>query len=104
MNRRAGQKKKSFLILSGITAFLAVIFFCIMGATASADSGNSATLKRYETRLVRKGDTLSAIAAENAGRLSHVTAGEYMEQIMELNGMDSVYIRSGEYILLPDYK
>ena len=53
--------------------------------------------------ILKEGDTLIAIANENADRFSHVTSKEYMQQIMELNGMNSEHITAGQYILLPDY-
>ena len=74
-----------------------------MRVPATADSGSYTELKRYETCLIKEGDTLIAIANENADRFSHVTSKEYMQQIMELNGMNSEHITAGQYILLPDY-
>lgn len=89
--------------LAGVTLCILFSLFLLMKIPASADSGSYTELKRYETCLIRQGDTLSSIASKHAGRLSHVTAEEYMDRIMELNNMDSEYITAGHYILLPDY-
>jgi hypothetical protein len=106
--RNPEETKKSFcqrrvMLLAGITIAFVILFLCMMKIPASAGTGFYTELKRYETCLVREGDTLSSIAEENAGRLSHVTIHEYMQCIMKLNNMKSEYITAGNYILLPDY-
>jgi hypothetical protein len=95
--------RKRIFLLAGITIAFLVVFITVMRVPASADSGSYTEMKRYETCLIREGDTLSAIAEVNASRLSHITVDEYIQRIMELNNMDSEYITAGHYILLPDY-
>ena len=97
-------RKKGNMLTAGIIFIIVlIVFFCFMRVPATADSGSYTELKRYETCLIKEGDTLIAIANENADRFSHVTSKEYMQQIMELNGMNSEHITAGQYILLPDY-
>lgn len=95
--------KKKLLCLGVITVFFSVVFFCMLIVPASADTGSYTDLKSYESYLIKEGDTLSSIAASHAGRLSHVTAKEYVNEIMRLNNIESEYITAGEYLLLPDF-
>ena len=97
------KKIKAPVILSVFTLIFLIFFFCFMAKPAFAGSGSYTEVKGYETFLVKKGDTLSSIAAANAGRLSQTTNHEYMESIMIFNNLESEHIQAGQYILLPNY-
>lgn len=103
MRRKFFYHPKPYIILTILTFVLALLFFFFMKTPASADTGFYMEVKSYETRLIRKGDTLSSIAADNADRLSHSSCEQYMYQIMDFNHMDSEHIKAGQYILLPNY-
>lgn len=86
------------------TLVLALCFCMIFYSQASADSGDQDAITCVESVLVKKGDTLSSIAKKYAAVYSYHSDKEYTNTILELNNMDSEYIRSGSYILLPVYK
>lgn len=103
MRKKLYSCPKTYLLLPLLTLVLIFLFFFIMRTPASADTGSYMEIKSYETCLIREGDTLSSIAADNCSRLSHSTCREYMQQIMDFNNMDSEHIKAGQYILLPNY-
>lgn len=103
MRRKSFYYPKTYILLTILTFVLILLFFFFMRTQASADTGSYMEVKSYETCLIREGDTLSSIAADNASRLSHVTSSEYMQQIMSFNNMDSEHIKAGQYLLLPNY-
>ncbi len=103
MYRKTYYYPKAYFFLAILTLVLIILFSLIMRTSVSADTGSSAEIKSYETCLIRQGDTLSSIAEDNAGRLSHFTRDEYIQQLMEFNNINSEHIKAGQYILLPNY-
>lgn len=97
-------KKNSCYMLIVPTLVLALCFCLIFYSQASAGTGEQDSITRVESVLVKKGDTLTSIAGKYASVYSSHTDKEYASTILELNNMDSEYIRSGTYILLPIYK
>lgn len=83
---------------------MAVVFFLIFCTNVSADSGTPQEIKGYESVLIREGDTLLSIASRYADVKSSFSVHDYMDAIISLNDLDSEFIRSGNYLLLPDYK
>lgn len=94
--------RRVIVSILGVLVFI-MFFFIFLNNPASADSGTYTELKSYETYLVKEGDTLNAIARDNAGRFSRTTSEEYMQDMIEFNNLESEYIQAGQYILLPNY-
>lgn len=90
-------------VLIGITVFLVIVFWLFSFTPVTANAGDHAHMKSYETYLVCKGDSLESIARTNSSRLSSVSVAEYIEKIRELNNFSSDYLVCGSYIFLPNY-
>ena len=90
-------------VLTGVTAVVVLcILFCILFTTrAFADSGDLVDIQGYEQVLIRPGDTLDSLAYRYAGKLSHISVSEYKSRIIQLNDLESEYIREGVYLMLP---
>lgn len=97
-------KNHLLFFLIPFTLLVMVILFLLLGNHASAEDGNLNEIKRYETILVKEGDTLHSIANSYAKKLSYYSNSEYLEAILSLNSLDSEFIQSGKYILLPIYR
>ena len=90
------------LIIPTIILFL---YFCItLKSNVSAEYGGLNNISRVESVLIRRGDTVTAIAEKYAPEYSYISAKQYMKDIMELNNMNSEHIQAGKYILLPIYR
>lgn len=93
------------ILLFLIPTLILVIFFCLFShSQVSAGSRGLNDVKSVESVLIKKGDTLSSLAKTYAPVKSHISAGEYMKDIKELNNMESEHIKAGNYILLPNYR
>ena len=87
-----------------IPTIILILYFCIsFRSPVSAEYGGLKEICRVESVLVKKGDTITAIAQRYAPEYSYISAKQYMEDILELNNMSSEYIQAGNYILLPIY-
>ena len=97
-------KKTSFsFLLIPATIIMLFVFFILFGNHAAAEEGDLNQIQRYESILIKDGDTLSSISNMYAKKFSHYTQQTYMEAIIDLNNLSSEYIHSGNYILLPVY-
>lgn len=100
-------KKSKFNVGALFILPVLIVFVClwlIMGTEASANTGDINQLKNYESVLIKDGDTLTSIAAEHAECYSYYSNEKYMEAIMNLNNLESEHIKSGSYLLLPNFK
>ena len=90
-------------IICGMIAVvvLCALFFVLFHSNASADSGDLLSVKGYEQVLIHPGDTLDKLSREYAHRYSHISPLEYKNQIIQLNDLDSDYIREGIYLMMP---
>ena len=93
--------KKS--IISGVVAVvvLCALFFVLFYSNVSAESGDLIDVRGYEQVLIHPGDTLDGLAKKYAGLYSHISPSEYKNQIIQLNDLDSDYIREGIYLMMP---
>lgn len=97
-------KNHLLLFLIPFTIFVMIGVFFLFGTHVFAEAGDLNDMKRYETVLVKSGDTLCSIADLYAEKNSHFSKIEYMESIISLNALDSEYIQAGQYILIPIYR
>ena len=90
-------------VLWGVTAVvvLCVLFFILFSTKAFADSGDLSCVQGYEQVLIHPGDTLDTLAKRYYKSYSHITASEYKNQIIQLNDLDSEFIREGIYLMMP---
>lgn len=100
------QNKPISLLLIPITIFLVILFCTFLGTgnSVAAEEGEHSQMQRYESILIRDGDTLSSISADYAEQYSSYSEQIYMQSIIELNDLSSEYIQAGNYILLPVYR
>ena len=90
-------------VIKGVIAVvvLCALFFILFYSNASADSGDLLDIRGYEQVLIHSGDTLDGLAKKYAGIYSHISPSEYKNQIIQLNDLDSDYIREGIYLMMP---
>ena len=86
------------------TSVLVICFWMIHRSQASANTISLAEVTKVESILVKQGDTLSSLAKKYAPEKSHITAEEYMQQMICLNNLKSDTIRAGHYIIIPNYR
>ncbi len=101
-------KKKITRVMPVVIVIMTVLlfvllFFLLLGNKAAANTGYLDSMKGYESVLIRKGDTLSTITHRYAAEKSNFTEQEYMEAVISLNNLQSEYLTTGNYILLPEY-
>ena len=91
------------MVLSAVIAVVVLcILFCILFTTrVSADSGFLSSVKGYEQVLIHPGDTLDSLSRRYVKNYSHLTVSEYKNQIIQLNDLESEYIREGIYLMMP---
>lgn len=83
--------------------FLTLIFtlFLISFLLGKADTGRASIDReniRYTSVKVKYGDSLESIS--NKYNNTGMSQSEYMEQVMEMNGMDSTRVHPGCFILV----
>ena len=90
-------------VLMGVIAVVVLcVLFCILFTTrVSADSGSFSEVKGYEQVLIHPGDTLDSLARHFYKDYSYISVSEYKNQIIQLNDLDSEYIREGIYLMMP---
>ncbi|MEE3467269.1 MAG: hypothetical protein VZQ83_02400 [Eubacterium sp.] len=90
-------------VLMGVTAVvvLFILFFILFTTKVSADSGSLSSIQGYEQVLIRPGDTLDTLAHRYYKDYSHISFSEYKNQIIQLNDLESEYIREGIYLMMP---
>lgn len=79
------------------------VFFLLFSSRASAGEGDLNQIQRYESVLIKDGDTLSSLSHTYADQYSHYTNETYLEAVMQLNDLSSEHIHSGDYLLMPVY-
>ncbi len=90
-------------VICGVIAVvvLCALFFLMFNSNASAESGDLLSVRGYERVLIRPGDTLDKLSKKYAYSYSHISPSEYKNQIIQLNDLDSDYIREGIYLMMP---
>ena len=90
-------------ILTGVIAVVVLcsLFFILFTTRVSADSGNLSEVQGYEQVLIHTGDTLDSLSRHYAAQYSHLSVSEYKNQIIQLNDLDSEFIREGIYLMMP---
>ncbi len=96
------RKTIPYIIFSAVILIFCLFF--LFHSDASANTVELCDVTQVESVLIKKGDTLSSIATEYAGKRSHLSDDEYMRQIIQLNNLKSEHIQAGHYILLPDFR
>ena len=102
--RLFNMKKNKFKLLIIPTLVLVCCFFFFAPSKVSAGAGSLNDIVDVESVLIKRGDTLSSIAEEYAPTMSFSTSEVYLQDIIELNNLDSQHIKAGSYILLPKYR
>jgi len=97
-------KKNQIKYLIIPTLLLLCCFFFFAPSKVSAGAGSLNDIIDVESVLVKRGDTLSSLAQEYAPSMSYSTADVYLQDIIELNNLDSEHIKAGSYILMPKYR
>lgn len=93
MIRKSRKARKNALLVLTMTLIVG------LGTIAMGAQGGKAGQVCYESVLIHPGDTLWTIAEEYK---AEGTKTEHMvEDILQLNGMRTTKIRSGEHILVP---
>ena len=101
------EQKRMKCLLLGLLSLVIIVGF---GSTAGSSfvmaesNSNTASIQRkyYKSIEIEAGDTLWDIAKEY--RESHYDAiYEYINEVMDINGLDSDEIHAGQYLTIPYY-
>lgn len=104
MDRLFVKKDNVKLAYIGIAVFLLVIVIFCQSFISIAKSYKEAedTYKYFQSVEIEKGDTIWSIASQYISS-EYASMDEYVNEIIELNNLESVEIHTGEYIVVPYY-
>ena len=66
------------------------------------DSAETVMYKYYKSIEIQEGDSLWSIAVENMSE-EYSTINEYIEEVMEINNLNSTQIHEGQYLIVSYY-
>ena len=87
------------LLLLIVTVFLGSSMLEVARSTAADEAGS---YKYYTSIEIMSGDTLWTIA-DRYMSLEYTDPRDYIEEVMELNGLADDKIHAGQYIMIPYY-
>jgi len=92
------------LFLAALVAFIVAGFstFAGTGFVDAHDTNDVVMHKYYKSIEITSGDTLWSIAEENMSE-EYDTVYEYIEEIMDMNNLDSETIHDGQYLTIAYY-
>ena len=107
MNKRKAQKiRRKALFIIIMTVILVICISTTLGSgfvNAESDSSVGCVQRKYYKSIeIQSGDTLWAIAAEYKGNHYDSTYA-YIDEVMEMNHLDSDQIHAGQYLTIPYY-
>lgn len=88
------------LLLLLVSGPLSMFFF---GNSAMAQAGQNLSEIQYKVVEIHKGDSLWSIARENMGP-GYSDIYEYIRDIRSCNQLETDYITSGNYLMIPYYE
>ena len=115
MNRRMRKRqfylarKYALILLAVIIATGAAVSLNCISAKAGdlpADDASSCAylqIKSYKSMRLEPGDTLWGIALEHKGS-RYASAQDYIDEVMEINGLTSDRIHADRYLTIPYYE
>lgn len=99
--------KKKIIILMMATLFLVIIGFVIVGNNLSSSKVNARSIteehKEYKSIVIEAGETLWSIA-DTYGPTYLNDKREYVQEIMEVNGLSTEEIYQGQHLIVVYYE
>ncbi len=102
--RRRQRELRRHLLISFFSLCFALVFAFSISTinTKAQDSSEAVEIKYYTSITVSSGDSLWTIAAEHMGN-HYDSAVEYIEEVMNMNGLSSETIYAGQHLVIPYY-
>ncbi len=104
--KKAKQIAKRKLVLL-IATFLVILIGCIVfGSIFSSAHVSEADTERkyYKSIEIQKGDTLWDIAEEYVSDIYYESKQDYVDELKEVNGLQSDMIHEGQYLIVVYYE
>ena len=89
--------KKSFISIS----IFIILLICLSSAAVFGGTKKDTHKKYYETVTVNKGETIWSVASKFNDK--NLDLSEYVQEIMDFNGIKTSFILAGEKIVVPIY-
>lgn len=90
--------RRLVLFLSGIIILLLVL---LISSQTNSTSADEMIIKTYQSTVIHSGDSLWSIAEEH--KLPDMTVEEYIQDVCQINHLNSSQLISGEYLIIPIY-
>ena len=108
--KKAQQKRRAkakigrfFTAFISIAVIVSVILFANKNQVHAVEDGNQPQMtKYYKSIVIQPGDTLWSIATEY--KTSSVSTKEYVEELMQMNGLHNDNITSGMKLVITYYE
>ena len=101
--RRQVDLKRSFLAFLAAIIVAGVSTFAGTGLVDAHDTSDDIVMcKYYKSIDIADGDTLWSIAKENMTE-DYTSIYEYIEEVMEINNLESEQIQAGQYLTVAYY-
>lgn len=103
--RHSAKNKILLLVISfSIVLTLALVGSSVAAAGKSSASDQNALAKKYYTSiLIQDGDSLWSIAEQYRSE-EYSSLQDYIHEVVEINGLTSETIYSGQYLTIPYYE
>ena len=99
------QKLKKAVVTFAVFAIITMTFALSSSFVTNAKSNHTTPKKKYYTTVeIKNGDTLTSIAKKYYYKKEYKNLDEYMNEIMELNRLESTTIHSGCYLKIAYFK
>ena len=101
IRRRRELRQRFFTSVLALILSAGISFTFFSFRTKAQSSNEEITYKYYKSIIVESGDTLWNLA-EEFGALEHYASHqEYIEEVMQMNGLSDEQITTGQYIIIP---
>lgn len=103
IRRKREMKKHMFMFLLGIICVL-FLSFSYQAIVSNADeSVADVSYKYYTSIMIESGDTLWTLAEEYGDDIHYDSVSDYINEVMQINHLNTEQINAGEYLIVPYY-
>lgn len=103
IRRKREMKKHMFMFVLGIICVL-FLSFTYQAIVSNADeTTEDVSYKYYTSIMIESGDTLWTLAEEYGDDIHYDSVADYINEVMQINHLNSEQINAGEYLIVPYY-
>jgi len=103
IRRKREMKRHMFMFVLGIICVL-FLSFSYQAIVSNADeSVADVSYKYYTSIMIESGDTLWTLAEEYGDDIHYDSVSDYINEVMQINHLNTEQINAGEYLIVPYY-